>query len=142
MSASADGAHIWGIADAGTGTQLIYVYDRDTGRATGQVWITTPSLLPRLSVAGDGSWALIGWSLYARAQCGGGFMVRARYPNAIASTNITGHAVDTKNGLIYAQIADGTQPAGPPFAAGKLPTLAILDSDNLTVARKSLFRRI
>jgi uncharacterized protein (TIGR03437 family) len=136
MSASADGAHIWGIADAGTGTQFLYTYDRDNGRIAADVWTTTPPLLPRLSVASDGSWALVGWSLYARAQCAGSnFMVRARYPGAIASPNITGHAVDSKSGLIYAQIADPTQPAGPPFA-GKLPTLSILDSDNLTVRDK------
>ena len=61
MAASADGTQIWGIADAGTGSQLIYLYDARTGRMTGQTWQTAPSLLPRVSVAADGSWALIGW---------------------------------------------------------------------------------
>src|SRR6478672_11737035 len=48
MAAAADGIHVWGIADAGTGTQLIYLFDANTGRMTSQVWTTTPPLLPRV----------------------------------------------------------------------------------------------
>lgn len=136
MTTAADGVHVWGILDAGTGTQLLYLYDASTGRMTSQVWQTTPPLLPRVTVAHDGSWAMIGWALYTRSQCGGGFMVRSRHPQAIASTNVTGHAADSRNNVMYAQIAEPTQPAGPPFAAGKLPYFAIMDADNLTVRDK------
>lgn len=148
MSTSANGRWIWGIADGGTGTQLIFRYDTQSSNFNAQVWITSPPLLPRVSVAADGSWALIGWSLYAPAQCGDGFMVRSRYPQAVASTNVTGHAVNAKNGVtdtIYGQIFDLSQPSGPPYypsslAAGavapKPPTLAVMDADNLTVRAK------
>lgn len=139
MTASADGAHIWGIGDAGTGKQLIYLYDRDSGKMTADVWVTTPSLLPRVTTAADGSWAMIGWAVFTRSRCGGAnFMIRSRHPNAIQSINVTGHAFEPKSGLIYAQVPDGTQPAGPPFAAGKLPTMSVMDSDNLTI-RENLY---
>ena len=71
MTAAADSLHVWGVADAGTGTQLVYLFDANTGRMTSQVWTTTPPLLPRVTVAADGSWAMIGWAQYTRAQCGG-----------------------------------------------------------------------
>src|ERR1051325_6125708 len=106
MTTSADGAHIWGLLDAGASGQLIFHYDRLSGKMRSQVWTTTPPLLPRVSVAGDGSWALVGWSLYAQAHCDTGLMVRSRYPGATASSNVAGHAADPKNGLIYAQIND------------------------------------
>ena len=92
MGTSADGTQVWGIADAGTGTQLIYNYDGRTGRMSGQIWQTSPSLLPRVSVAADGSWAMIGWAVFTRAQCGGGYMIKSRYPDAIESKVVTGHA--------------------------------------------------
>jgi uncharacterized protein (TIGR03437 family) len=149
MTTSADGRWIWGLADGGTGTQLVFRYNV-SGSFTGQVWLTSPPLLPRVSVAADGSWALIGWSKYAPAQCGYGFMVASRHPQSVASTNVTGHAVNARNGAtdtIYAQIFDSTQPSGPPYysatssptaSAGsaspaKLPTLSIMDADNMTV---------
>src|SRR5262249_52750464 len=66
----------------------------------------------------------------------------SKYPNVITSTNVTGHAIDSKNGIIYAQIPDVTQPGGPPYTGTTststsgstgLPTLLVMDSDNLTV---------
>jgi uncharacterized protein (TIGR03437 family) len=140
MGASADGTQIWGIADAGSGTQLIYNYDGRTGRMSGQVWNTTPTLLPRVSVSADGTWAMIGWAVFTRAQCGGGYMIRSRFPQAVESKVVTGHAADSRNNTIYAQIPDGTQPVGPPYsytsAAANLPILSIMDADNLTNREK------
>jgi uncharacterized protein (TIGR03437 family) len=138
MTAAADGIHVWGIADAGTGVQLIYLFDASTGRMTSQVWQTSPPLLPRVTVAADGSWAMIGWAQYTRAQCGGGFMVRSRHPEAILSLNVTGHAADSRNNVLYAQVADPSQPAGPPFTAAKPPYMEVMDADNLTVRERIL----
>jgi uncharacterized protein (TIGR03437 family) len=145
MTVSANGLWVWGIADGGTGTQLIFRFDVRHTSFTAQTWITAPPLLPRVSVAADGSWALIGWSLFAPDPCSGGFMVQARYPQAVASNSITGHAANASSGVtdtIYAQIFDPTQPAAPPYYSAtssgtastpKYPTLSIMDSDNLTV---------
>ncbi|HUK17304.1 MAG TPA: hypothetical protein VLW65_12860 [Bryobacteraceae bacterium] len=148
LTASANGLWIWGVADAGTGTQLLFSFDATYVRFNAQVWITSPPLLPRVSVAADGSWALIGWAQYAPAQCGGGFMIQSRYPQAVASTSVTGHAANSNNGVtdtIYAQIFDANQPSGPPYtptspaasaSPAKLPALSIMDADNLTVRDK------
>jgi uncharacterized protein (TIGR03437 family) len=137
MSASGNGAYIWGVGSAGTGSQLVYMYDRDRNQMYGDFWTTTPPLLPRVTAAQDGSWAMIGWAQFTRARCNGpNFMVQSRMPSAISHPNITGHAVDPRRGMIYGQVPDGTQPAGPPFAAGKLPTFNVMDPDNLTVREK------
>lgn len=152
LTASADGLWVWGVADAfatgSPGTQLIFRYNATTTQFQAQVWVTSPPLLPRVSVAADGSWALIGWSMFTPSQCNSGFMLKARYPQVLISPNVTGHAANNKNGTtdtIYAQVFDATQPSGPPYypstSAGtaspaKLPTLSILDADNLTVRDK------
>jgi uncharacterized protein (TIGR03437 family) len=103
--------------------------------------VTTPPLLPRVSVAYDGSYAMVGWTLFNQA-----FQMQARYPNVVTSTNVTGHAIDSTNGIIYGQIPDASQPTGPPYTttgttAGTasstgLPTLLIMANDNLTVTGK------
>jgi DNA-binding beta-propeller fold protein YncE len=138
LSVSGDKTVIWGIGGAGTGTQIIYQYYSRTNSLVAFEWVTTPSLLPRVSVAYDGSYAMIGWVLLNQA-----FEIQARYPNVITSTNVTGHAIDSTNGIIYAQIPDPTQPIGPPYnstgtTAGTapstgLPELLIMANDNLTV---------
>src|ERR1035441_6500249 len=46
-------------------------------------------------------------SSYARAFP---FVMMGRYPNALTSTSVTGHAIDSKNNLIYMQVPDATQP--------------------------------
>jgi uncharacterized protein (TIGR03437 family) len=148
LATAADHVHVWGVLSAGGGgSQGIFVYDATTGRLFADGWVTKPSLTPRISVAADGSWAMIGWAAYARATCvpGPNFMVRSRYPNPVASTNITGHAIDSANNILYAQIPDATTPTNPPYtpttpagtaSSAKLPTLSIMDADNLTVRDK------
>jgi len=146
MTTSADGLWIWGVADAGASTatqaQLLFRFDGRRSYLSGQTWITSPPLLPRVSAAADGSWAMIGWAQFAPSACGGGFTLTSRYPSPLTSTNVTGHAANAKNGVtdtLYGQIFDGNTPANPPYyAAGstKFPMLSIMDSDNLTVRDK------
>ncbi|HXS97876.1 MAG TPA: hypothetical protein VN736_24925 [Candidatus Limnocylindrales bacterium] len=144
MTTSADTGTIWGIADAGTGSQLIFRYNAATAGFFADNWVTSPPLLPRVSVASDGSWALIGWSLFTQATCntGANFAIRSRYPQATASKLVTGHAVNAgPNGTdtIYAQINDGTQPAGPPYYTSKpnsAPILSVMDAANMTVRER------
>jgi uncharacterized protein (TIGR03437 family) len=141
LSTSGDGTVIWGIGGAGTGSQILYQYYGLTNTLSAFTWVTTPPLLPRVSVAYDGSNAMIGWVLFNQA-----YEIQARYPNVSASTNVTGHALDSVNGIIYGQIPDATQPTGPPYSstgttAGSasstgLPTLLIMASDNLTVTSR------
>ena len=152
MTTSADGLWVWGVADAyatgSPGTQLIFRYNATTTSFQAQVWVTAPPLLPRVTVAADGSWAMIGWSMFAPSQCNNGFMLKARYPSPLVSPNVTGHAANNKNGTtdtLYAQVFDTTQPSGPPYyssssaaaaSPAKLPTLSVMDADNLTVRDK------
>ncbi len=137
LTTSGNGTVIWGIGGAGTGTQIIYQYYAQTNSLYAETYISAPPLLPRVSVSNDGSYAMVGWILMNSA-----FVTQSKYPNVIASSNVTGTAIDSTNGIIYGQIPDLTQPLGPPYipsgSAGSasstgLPQLLMMDTDNLTV---------
>jgi uncharacterized protein (TIGR03437 family) len=131
MAASADGQVIWGIGGGGTGTQVIYQYYARTNSLAVTTDVSQPPLLPRVSVAADGSYAMVGWSLLQ------GSYIKGRYPNVLASPNITGHAIDSTKGIIYGQFPDASQPVGPPAAAAAgaviMPSLLLMAADNLTI---------
>ncbi len=138
LATSGDGTVIWGIGGAGTGTQVIYQYHALTNSLYAETYVSSPTMLPRVSVSNDGSYAMVGWILMNSA-----FVTQSKYPNVIASTNVTGHAIDSINGIIYGQIPDVTQPSGPPYntssttagstPSASLPTLLMMATDNLTV---------
>jgi uncharacterized protein (TIGR03437 family) len=131
LTSSADGKSVWGIASAGTPSQLLFQYFGATNSISGSIYTSSPLLLPRISSAADGSYATIGYMLV-----GPGAVLKGRYPNTIASTNITGSVIDSVNGLIYAQYPDANQPTGPsasnPSGYSGPSAMLILDSDNLT----------
>src|SRR5204863_5607183 len=93
---------------------------------------------PRIGVSPDGLWAMAG--LY---KINGFFDNMAQFPNAITAANVGGNAVDPKNNVIWAQIST-LQPnapqsltdalAGvPPTQLAQVPSLMMLDPDNLYV---------
>lgn len=134
LATSADGNNVWGVGAAGTANQIIYRYNAPTGSLTATIYITSPALLPRVSSAADGSSAMVGYILIGAA----GYL-QGRYPNVLSSTNITGAAVDSAHSLIYGQFPDQTQPtslAGTTSGAAVLPSMLIMDSDNLTVRER------
>ena len=140
LATSGDGTVIWGIGGAGTGTQVIYQFHAQTNSLYAEGYTSSPPLLPRVSVANDGSYAMVGWILMNSQ-----FVTQSKYPNVVSSTNVTGHAIDSINGIIYGQIPDASQPGGPPYtsspAAGStssasLPTLLMMAPDNLTVTQR------
>lgn len=131
LTVSADGSTVWGVGGAGTGTQVIYQYFARTNSMSAVGNVSSPPLLPRVSVSSDGSAAIVGWALFSiRGYLSG------RYPDVLSSTNITGHVIDSKNALVYGQFPDASQPTGPPIASATpniLPAMLIMDLDNLTV---------
>jgi uncharacterized protein (TIGR03437 family) len=142
LATSGDGTVIWGIGGGGTGSQIIYQYYGLTNSLYAEGYVSSPPLLPRVSVANDGSYAMVGWILFNSA-----FVTQSKYPSVVTSTNVTGHAIDSVNGIIYGQIPDSTQPTGPPYTSTptgqpastvtiNVPTLLMMASDNLTVLGK------
>ncbi len=125
LAASGDGSTVWGIASAGTSSQLIFQYYASSGSISATIYVTSPLLLPRLSVSSDGTYAMVSYGLISA----GGALI-GRYPEIIPSMNITGVAVDSANSLIYGQFPDANQPAGP--GTGATPAMLIMDADNLT----------
>jgi len=135
LTTSGDHQTVWGIGGAGTGTQILYTFHAKTGLLNAIGDVSSPPLLNRVSVAYDGSYAMIGWAMFSNNA------LVARYPNVVTSTNVTGHAIDETNNLIYAQVPDVNQPVGPPYGtagASSLPTLLIMAADNLTVLDRIL----
>jgi uncharacterized protein (TIGR03437 family) len=136
VAASADGLSVWGVADTGVQPEIVYVFNARSGGLAVTTITAAPPLLPRVSVAADGSYAMVGYALFSAPAPVGPYPQLAllgRYPNRILSANITGHAIDSRNNLIYAQIPDATQPAGPPYTSANWPTMLLMDADNLTV---------
>src|SRR6185437_11490258 len=130
LTTSADGNSIWGIASAGTDSQLIFRYNAGSGGFDASIYVSSPKLLPRISAAADGAYAMVGYALI-----GPGAVLKGRYPDVIESSNITGVAIDSANGVIYAQIPDANQPTGAgPLPAGSTAqsAMVIMDADNLT----------
>ena len=66
VTTSADGMTVWGIGGANTGSQVVFKYDARVNALSGGAYVTSPPLLPRVSVAADGSSAMIGYSLGRR----------------------------------------------------------------------------
>ncbi len=62
LATSGDGTVIWGIGNAGTGTQIIYQFHALTNNLCGFPYISTPPMLPRVSVSKDGSYAMVAGS--------------------------------------------------------------------------------
>jgi uncharacterized protein (TIGR03437 family) len=151
VAASADGLSVWGVADTGSSTQLVFRYDVRSNTISAVVATAVPTLLPRVSVTADGSRAMIGYAMFGTNFLNG--VVLAQYPDVIAppqmpgsnatGVNVTGVAIDSRNSILYAQIPEAAQPNGPPFAyvtlpvgevsTTSLPFLSIMDADNLTV---------
>ena len=133
LGVSGDGNTVWGLGAAGTQSQVVFRYDA----IANQVALTlatqsTPPLLPRISVSADGSRAMIGYAVFSAAFNSG--VVLAQVPDPIASPNITGSAIDSVRGIVYAQVPDSVHPtAGPPFTAANFPVLSIMNAANLTV---------
>ena len=124
---------VYGIADSGN-AQAFYYYDARKGQLNGYIMVAVPKPLPRVSVAADGSWALIG-----QYRMDGTANYLAQFPNSVASVNTGGNAIDSKNGIIYAQIptassttSTGSSPTSPAVQTAP-PVLSILDAENLLV---------
>jgi uncharacterized protein (TIGR03437 family) len=142
MAATPDAKFIYGVASGATGGQAFFRYDVMQGHIAALNITSSPQPLPRIGVAADGSWAMVG--SYKWVVTLPGFDL-AQFPNATQSTNIGGNVVDSNTGTIYAQIltvqpstpANPTStpapaPAAPAPSAGP-PVLSLLDADNLTV---------
>jgi uncharacterized protein (TIGR03437 family) len=143
VNTSADGWTVWGVFGAGTGTQPMFWFNALNGTFRSAGWITTPALQPRVSVSGDGSYAMIGWAQYDK-----NFNTVARYPNVVTTKNSTGHAWDSINNILYSQIPDAAMATGTPLAGSNqaspisapLPALQIMDADNLTYRERLTLR--
>jgi len=130
VAASRDGLTVWGVATTVDPLEVVYRYDVRRNQVSALAMQASPPLLPRVSVAADGSWAMIGYAIFTANLRSG--IIRAQYPDVVASGNVTGHAIDTGSGIIYAQIPDAAQPSGPPGSAA-VAVLSIMDADNLAV---------
>lgn len=138
VATSPDRKHVFGIAE-GSGSQAFYKFDLTKNEIFALGIVASPKPLARISVSADGEWAMVGqYKVSAR------FRDLAQFPNATDSPQIGGAAVDSRAGIIYAQIltaapqASASNPLNPPAGANPSspPVLSVLDADNLTVRER------
>jgi uncharacterized protein (TIGR03437 family) len=127
LSTNPDRTFVYGIADSGS-AQAYYYYDARRNDLRGYFMTAVPKPLPRVSVAADGSWGLVG---QYRMDASANFL--AQFPNSIASTNIGGNAIDSKANVIYAQIPTVRLAGSSSSATAASPVLSIMDSENMLV---------
>src|SRR5262249_40899980 len=133
VSTSPDRRTVVGIADDGN-FQAYFRYNLTDNTIYAVGIVASPKPLPRVSVSADGSWSFIGQ--YKLDPAAG---VLAQFPNSITSQSIGGNAIDSKQGLMYAQIltlapATNFSPfAPPPSNTSSPPVLVLMDAENLTV---------
>jgi len=136
VSTNPDRTFVYAIADNGSAQAFIrYDARRRDLYAIGVVAVPKP--LPRVGVAADGTWAMIGqYRLNSIADN------LAQFPNNVASVNIGGNAIDSKAGIIYAQIlsvspgtsaSPSSSSSSSPAVQAAPPVLSILDAENLLV---------
>ena len=128
VATSNDHTAIYGLAD-----NLEFYYDAVHHVINAALYTSSPAQGPRaVSVAADGSFAVMGWMRVNQA-----LQDTAEFGNSASSTNapsgvlnIGGHAVDSKNNVVYSQVVLGS---GQANGQGISPQLQILSADNLTV---------
>ena len=141
LSTSPDHKNVYGIVNDGSSQGFIH-FQMGTGQVFAIGIVASPTPLPRVSVASDGSFAMVG-----QYKLDGYANDLAQFPNSITSANIGGSVVDSATALIYAQIltasptstssttSSTTAPSTPaaPASSTTPPALTIMDADNLTV---------
>jgi uncharacterized protein (TIGR03437 family) len=140
MSATPDGKIVFGVAAGATAGQAFFRYSVVPGQFSPPLSalsiVSSPQPLPRISASPDGNWAMVGSYKWVTSLPG---FDLSQFPNAAQAVNIGGNAIDSKNGIIYAQISTvpptsstGT-PAPTPAPSATGPVLLRLDADNMTV---------
>jgi len=115
VGASADGNWIYGFGDS-----MVFRYNVPFGSLNSSIYSATPPLGPRaVSVAQDGSYAALGWTMTDSQG-----RLYADFPNPLGTLGVGGHAVDSVAGLVYSEVQ---QTLADP------PVLTVRDADNLTL---------
>jgi uncharacterized protein (TIGR03437 family) len=128
LAVSADYTAIYGLASGSGGQSLSFYYDVVHHTPHYANYTSSPPQGPSaVSVARDGSYAVMGWIRVNQA-----LQDTAEYPTPSGVLNLGGHAVDSANNVIYSQVPVGGSGLSP-NGQGLTPTLQILSSDNLTV---------
>lgn len=119
VAASADGMFIYGFGD-----QLLFSYDVSNNILSAGFYTSSPPLGPRaVSVAQDGSYFTMGWTLKDRS-----FFNISQFANISGALNVGTSAIDSTHNVIYAQM--------PPPGTLPSPVMQIVDSDNLNIRKQ------
>lgn len=153
VTATRDGQRIFGVVDlepnkegtsgegptgeTGTSSKFIrFSYNVANGQLVAVGTAASPKLGPRVvSVADDASYYMVGWALIGcdfrlRGDCDASGPLLSELPNTLGSLNVGSHVIDSVNNTIYAQAPE----SGDQFNA--IPTLRIMDADNLTLRER------
>ena len=121
VSTNADRTVVYAVADSGA-AQAFISFNLRSGSLFAIDVVASPKPLPRISVSADGSWAMIG-----QYRLDGAANNLAQSPNSISATNTGGNVIDSKAGVIWAQILTASS------TTNIVPNLSILDPENLLI---------
>jgi uncharacterized protein (TIGR03437 family) len=126
LAVSADYTAIYGLASSVGGQSLSFYYNVVDHTVHGQQYTSSPPQGPvAVSVARDGSYAVMGWIRVNQA-----LQDTAEFPLPSGVLNVGGHALDSANNVVYSQVP---QSGATSNGQGVTPLLQVLSSDNLTV---------
>jgi uncharacterized protein (TIGR03437 family) len=125
LAVSADYTAIYGLANTGN-QSLSFYYDVIHHTPHYAQYTSSPPQGPAaVSVARDGSYAVMGWIRVNQA-----LQDTAEFPSPSGVFNVGGHALDSANNVVYSQVP---QTGATNTGQGVTPLLQVLSSDNLTV---------
>jgi uncharacterized protein (TIGR03437 family) len=130
LAVSADYTAIYGLGTSG-GQSLEFYYDVIHHTPHYAQYISSPPMGPAaVSVARDGSFAVMGWVRFNQAlQDTAEYGTPGNPPAGVF--NLGGHAVDSANNVIYSEVALGTGITSN--GQNLTPLLQVLSADNLTL---------
>jgi uncharacterized protein (TIGR03437 family) len=131
VQSSGDRQRVIGVTD-----NILFVYEAAQKYVRSGGYVSSPPLGPRtVSAAWHGEYYLAGWAMLDDRG------MLAQFPNPSGQLEVGSHAIDSRRGLIYAQIparaaATSGQQTSSPAQPAAAPVLQVLDADNLRVRER------
>jgi uncharacterized protein (TIGR03437 family) len=126
VAASGDGAFIYGLTDT-------FLFSYAVGAPTVQLvaYTTSPAYGPRaIAVTKTGDRYLAGWGM----QDSHGFL--SEFTDPLGNLDTGGYAIDSDNGIVYAEVPSSTEPVVDTANGLPAPVLRIATLDNLQVTER------
>ncbi len=126
VQASGNGYYIYGLTDT-----FLFYYDVGRQGVSLISYTSSPAMGPRaVSVTDNGDYFLAGWTMSDR----NGFL--SEFPDPLGDLSTGGHAIDSTNGIVYAEVPSSTETVVDTVNNLPAPVLRVATLDNLQVTER------